>query len=127
LLCGCHSKNVTSPSTAYTGSLGVETFTATLALGATIFYSFTVPRDGPISLTLLDLRENGVPSEAAIGLTLGTPLGTGCSSGAPTTVTVSATPQFSGSYGAGVYCVKVVDVGNLVVPARFSINITRPQ
>jgi hypothetical protein len=118
---------VTSPTTTYTGSIAIETFTATLPLGGTIFYSFTAPRDGPISLTLLDLKENGVTSEAAIGMTLGAPAGTGCSSGTPTTVTMGATPQFTGSYGAGVYCVKVVDVGNLVAPARFSINIARPQ
>jgi hypothetical protein len=127
LCAACGSKTSVSPSETYTGSIVAESFRGTLALGGSAFYSFTAPRDGPITLTLLELLENGVASEATITLGLGVPAGTGCGTGTPVTVPAGATPQVSGTYGAGVYCARVADAGNLTAPARFTVNITRPQ
>lgn len=123
----CSGPDPTSPSFTYTGSLSAENFAGTLVLGGTGFYSFTVPREGPISMTLLDLQEDGASSAAAISLGLGVPVGTGCSASTASTVPAGSTPQIIGTYSAGVYCARVEDVGNLSVPARFTVHIVRPQ
>jgi hypothetical protein len=128
LCVGCGgAADPTTPSDIYTGSIAVQTFSGTLAVGGSSFYSFTVPKDGPASLTLLDLQEDGASSEAAISIGLGTPAGVGCSVSTAVTVSPGPTPQLTSTVGPGVYCAKVADVGNLSGPGRFSVNITRPQ
>lgn len=127
LCAACGASTPVTPSDTYTGSIVVENYSATLALGSTRFYSFTAPRDGPVSLTLIELLENGVASVAAVTVGLGRPSGTGCASSSFSTVAAGPTPQISGSVAAGVYCASVSDAGNLLAPARFSLNITRPQ
>ena len=67
-----------SKSTA-SAAVTVETFIGTLPVEGSRFYSFTVPQDGLVSLTLLELAENGAPSSALVNIGIGIPQGTGCS------------------------------------------------
>jgi hypothetical protein len=44
----------------------------------------------------------------------------------PTTSTVTAagaSPQLTGTFGPGLFCVRVYDVGNLSAPAAFRVTI----
>ena len=66
----------TQPST--TGALAIESFVGTLPKGGTAFYSFTVPRQGNVTLTLLTLTIGGAPADGTITMGFGVPRGTGC-------------------------------------------------
>jgi len=92
--CGTEDPALTQPST--NGALAVESFTGTLAKGGTAFYSFTVPRDGNVSLTLLSLTIGGVPSDLSITMGLGVPRGTACQTQAQQGVTVGVTDHERG-------------------------------
>lgn len=115
---------LTVPST--TGPVVIESFVGTLAVGGSIFYSFTVPQNGNVSLTLLSLTVAGAPSTLSINIGLGVPSGTTCvTTTAP--VVVGNTPQTTVAVTPRVYCVMVSDVGTLTDPAAFAVNISRPR
>ena len=105
----------------------VETFSGTLPVGGFRFYSFTVPRTGQTSVTLLSLKENGVDSTVFVTLGLGAPRGTDCLNIDALQVTPGVSPQVSLQPEPGIYCARIADAGNLTGPADFSINIVRPR
>src|SRR5260221_7084917 len=73
------SSTATSPSTTLDiGSVAIETFAGSVALSGSDFYSFSSPRDGTVSLTLLKLNDADGPSAASMLLSIGYPSGTGC-------------------------------------------------
>lgn len=108
-------------------TLTTETFTGTLPVGGSRFYSFTVPQTGLTSVTLLSLKQGGVETGTLVLLGLGAPRGTECllidglQTAAGVTAQVALTPE------PGVYCTRIADAGNLTGPADFSINIVRPR
>ena len=108
-------------------SVDVESFVGTLPVGGTRFYSFTVPQDGNVSLTLLSLVENGEPSTNTVNIGIGVPQGTGCTLLDSRTTAAGATPQFTNFYQAAVYCARVADVGTLTAAATFALNIAYPE
>jgi hypothetical protein len=108
-------------------TLAVETFTGTLPVGGSRFYSFTVPQTGMTSVTLLSLKENGADSSAIVLLGLGAPRGTECLLIDGTQVNTGVTAQVTLSPEPGIYCARISDAGNLAAPADFSINIVRPK
>jgi len=110
-----------------TVALTVESFVGVLPVEGSSFYSFTVTRDGPVSLTLLSLTENGEPSAAAINIGIGVPQGTGCTLVDSRTAGVDVKPQFQNFYAAAVYCARVADTGNLTSDADFALNIAYPK
>ena len=105
----------------------VETFSGTLPVGGFRFYSFTVPRTGQVSVTLLSLKENGVDSTVFVILGLGGPRGTDCLNIDAQQVRPGVSPQVSLQPEPGIYCARIADAGNLTGPADFSINIVRPR
>ena len=105
----------------------VETYSDVLPLGGAVFYSFSVPVDGEVLVTLLRLEEDGAPSAALIGMAIGRPAGVGCSTSAPQGFGTSVKPNIQDNFKAGVYCVRINDFGNLHAPGNFSINIARPR
>jgi hypothetical protein len=116
-----------APSEVPIGVPVVESFVGTVAVNGSAFYSFTVPTQGAVSLALISVTENGQPSEARLGLNVGTPIGTGCT-GTPSVVTgAGSSPQFTQIYPPGVYCARVSDTGLLTGPVSFAVNIARPR
>jgi hypothetical protein len=116
-----------TPSTIWTGAITVESFSGTLPVGATRFYSFVSPHQGVIDLTLLTLIENGATSANTVNIGLGVPSGTTCAVGVNTLTTgPGSTRQVSVAIPAGTYCARVQDVGNLTSTATFSVNISHP-
>lgn len=115
---------LTAPVTS--GPVVIESFVGGLAVKGSAFYSFTVPRNGPVALTLLSLTVAGVPSELSINVGLGVPTGTTCNATtSPTFVAIN--PVSNTNVTPRVYCVLVTDVGTLTDPAEFAVNITRPR
>ena len=129
LLSGCGS-NPTSPTTTTTTTTTVaaasisESFESTLPVNGAKFYSFTVAENGTLNVSLTAVSGQFVPATVTLGLGVGKPNGTECST--TTTVNVStqtATPHLTGTYAPDVYCVRVFDVGNLFSTASFVVSI----
>lgn len=128
LAVACGSSTPTSPSTPAPLPVAPatisETYSSTLPVGASKFYSFSVVANGTVNLTLQTLTGPSIGSDVTVELALGRPVGTGCS--ATTAVTVStdtAAPHVTGTYLPGVYCVRVTDTGNLPAAASFAVLI----
>lgn len=103
-----------------------EVWEATLAVGATRFYSYSVPQNGTVNITLASLTEGGVDAATQVNIGTGFPAGTGCSAASTSAYGVSESPAISATQAPGVYCVKVIDSGTLTVPIAFRILIARP-
>ena len=110
-----------------TVAVTVESFIDVLPVGGSRFYSFTVPKDGLVSLTLLSLTIDGEPSSAVVNLGIGTPRATECQLLDSRTIGADSKPQFRDSFPAGVYCARVADTQGLPGDAAFAVNITRPR
>jgi len=121
-------QNAAAPTpTAANVPVIVETFVGTIAVGGSRFYSFSLTREGPVSLTLVTLRESGAASTVVMNLGLGFPSGTTCAASAAATTADGATPQLTEVRTPGVYCARLADLGFLTSAADFVINIARPQ
>ncbi len=103
-----------------------EVWEATLAVGATRFYSFTVPQNGTVNITLARLTEGGADAATPVNIGTGFPAGTGCSTASTAAYSASETPAISVTQPPGVYCVKIMDAGTLTVPVAFRVLIARP-
>lgn len=108
-------------------TLTVETFSGTLPVGGSRFYSFTVPQSGLTTVTLVSLKQDGVNSNTIVLVGLGAPRGTECLLIDGRQVTADVVAQVSLTPDPGVYCARISDAGNLTGPADFSINIVRPR
>ena len=115
----------TTPTTIAPPSV-TEVWEATLAVGATRFYSYTVPQNGTVNITLALLTENGEDAATQVTIGAGFPAATGCSTASTAAYSASETPAISATQAPGVYCVKVTDAGTLTVPIAFRILIARP-
>ena len=80
--------------------------------------------DGAALLPLLNaVGGAGVPATVQLGLGIGTPAGVDCSVTSSVTAGAGTAPQLTGTFGPGLFCVRVYDVGNLPAPASFSVTI----
>jgi hypothetical protein len=95
-------------------------------VGGTKFYSFTVGASGTVNVTLTSVSGDFVPPTVQLQLGLGTPEGTSCTVTTPVLAAASSTAQVTATPTAGVYCVRIADVGNLYAPAAFAITIAYP-
>jgi hypothetical protein len=125
---GCSPLGPTSsPEILPNPSVTVENFTGTLPLKGSAFYSFSVTERGLTYLSLISLKEAGVPSSVKVTIGLGTPRGTTCSSSNILAVTGDGSLQLTGTTDRGVHCAIILDTGNLTSDAAFSINIVHPR
>lgn len=127
LACGNRVIPTGPPGNPSSAAVTVESFTGTLPVNGVVFYSFTNPQDGLISLTLIKLDENGAGSSALISVGLGVPRGTGCNLIDTRTVGVDVKPQYTDFFPQGVFCARVADLGNLTADAEFAVNIVHPR
>ena len=122
---GCrNSPGTTSPSTTTTGP-ATETFTGSLDVNGSSFYSFSVASLGTVSVMLASITM-GNPGPAAaipVSLGLGVPAGIGCGVTTAVTVAPALTSQIASSLPAGIYCVNIADIGNMRAPINFAIRI----
>ena len=134
-LCGaCSHNSTTEPSNTSTTTTATvatptvnEAFNGTLPVGGFKFYTFNIAVSGTVNITLNKVSGTNVPATVQLGLGIGQPSGVDCA----TTVSVTAAstfaaPQTTGTFGPGLFCVRVYDVGNLAASATFAITIAHP-
>jgi hypothetical protein len=124
---GCNG-GTNTPTGPTAVNITTQTFTGSLAVGASRFYSFTVASGGTItaSLASVSAAESGETLDAILELGLGFPAGTGCAVTTTRNVAPALTTQLLTSAGPGVHCVRVADVGDLTVPVRFAVRFAHP-
>jgi len=116
-----------SSSTTAAAPTVTEAFTGTLPVGGFKFYSFNIAVNGTVNVTLQSVSGTNVPSTIQLGLGIGQPAGNDCAATVNATAGSSfAAPQATGTFGPGVFCVRVYDVGNLANTATFQISIAHP-
>ena len=123
--CGNKSNTPTTPSRTPAAPTTTERYVATMGVGGSSFYSFSVSQYGTVNVTLTAVSGFDDPS-VAIGLGLGVPTGFGCSPTTTATASAGSTPQITNVYEIGVYCVRVYDLGNLNGPLTFDVTIAHP-
>jgi hypothetical protein len=121
--CGGSSNQTTV--TAPTGTLVTDTFTGTVPVGGSDSHNFTITTSGnALNVTLVSA---GPPPTITMGLGVGTPSSTNTCSILPNggiQTTAGSTAQLSGSnFGAGTYCVVVVDVGNAAGTITYTVTV----
>ena len=125
--CGDDAPTTPTPTTDPPAAVAVtETFEETVPVGGSIFYSFSVPLNGTVQIRLASVGGSGVPSTVWLGVGIGSPSGTECSTTNVVNTAAGDTPQITGTYAPGVYCAKVSDIGNLLSPANFTVVIGHP-
>ena len=125
-LAGCHKNSTsttTSPTPTPAAATITESFTSPIGVGGGIFYSFNFVAYGNTNITLTGITGDGLPDGQTLGLGVGRPGASGCT----TTSTVAATPgdtaQLTGTYGPGIYCVRVYDTGSLTGPITVAVTV----
>jgi hypothetical protein len=118
----------TSSTTTATAASPVfsEEFAGTFDADNASFYSFSVTQYGTVNVTLTSVGGTFVPSSLQVGLGLGSPSGTDCTTSTTITTRSGSAPQLTGTYQPGVYCVRVYDVGNVFGSANFAVTIAYP-
>jgi hypothetical protein len=119
----CDDSSITSPT-----SPAVETsqlFSGTLPVGGSAFSSYTLAQPGTLELTLasVSLDSRGSTLTTPLGFGNGTPNGTGCDITSSVTSPPGLQVQMRRAIGAGTYCVRVFDVGNLTAPVNFAVRM----
>jgi hypothetical protein len=103
-----------------------EQFTAVVAVGGSRFYSFTTSTYGTINATLDSVSGDFVPATVMVNLGIGQPSGTDCLTTTSLNTASGSSVQVTGAFEAGVYCVKVTDIGNLYGPAAATVTVAYP-
>ncbi len=124
LAAGCGEDN-TSPTSPTTPAGPVtETFTSNLTVQGSAWRLISAAQGGTLSATITSASQ---PS-SVVGFGLGIQGGstTGCLLSHAVTAAAGSAPQLTAPIDAGVYCVKIFDVGGLSDPMGFTITIVRP-
>ncbi len=123
--CGGSSNSSSTTPTVTTGPQ-TELFEGTLAVGGSAFYSFTVQSTGDADVMLASITTSSAPGHSAnvvLGLGIGTPLGTDCQVTAALPAFAALQSPLVSNLTAGIYCVRVYDMGSLTVPVKFAVRI----
>jgi len=123
--CGGSSNNTsTAPSVISTPQ--PQLFEGKLDVGGSAFFSFTVSATGDADVMLASVTTSTTPgtsSNVVLGLGLGTPLGTDCSVTTSMPAFAALQSPLVSNLTAGIYCVRVYDIGNLRGPVNFAVRI----
>ena len=123
---GCGNDAVpTSPTVV---NVSTQTFTGTLVVGASRFYSFTVTSGGTIAASLASVTsaQDNTVLDRILELGIGFPAGTGCAVTTTKNVSPALTAQVLTSGEPGIHCVRVADVGDLTAPIKFAVRFAHP-
>lgn len=125
-LSGCNDGGTPTSATPLEAVAGTtRLFAGTLTAGDAQFYSFTLPQDSGVFVTLASVTgaDSRDPSGVILGLGLGVPRGTGCVLSTRIVTSAALTPQLGEFTTHGVRCVAVFDAGTLAAPVRFAVRI----
>ena len=117
------TSTTTSPTPTPAAATITESFTAPVGIGGGIVYSFNFVAYGNMSITLTGITGGGLPDGQTLGLGVGRPGATGCTTTNSVAATPSDTAQLTGAYGPGIYCVRVYDTGSLTGPITVAVTV----
>ena len=119
----CGNDSSTTAPSASTGS--TESFSGSLGVQGSSFYSFTISTAETVTLSLVSLEASSTApsSTSLVRLGLGVPLGTDCSVSNSVDTAPGLTAQLTQAVNPDVYCAKISDIGNLTGPLNFTIRI----
>lgn len=129
VLTGCGDDAVQTPTSASPApglvASASRLFAGTLARRDTQFYSFTVPQESGVFVTLASVTttDNREATNIALGVGLGVPRGTECVLSTRVETTAALTPQIQEITKQGVRCVAVFDPGTLPHAVRYAVRI----
>ena len=126
---GCGNDNTTTTPTSTADIRSNETFSATLSVGQSQFYSFSTISPGTTDVTLISIRPAGTISATlspVVGLGLGQPQGTDCALSSAVNTTPGLKSQLTVTTNISVYCVKIADIGNLNGTVDYTIRVVHP-
>lgn len=104
-----------------------ESFSGVLPVASARFYSFEVSANGTVTVSLDNVGGvTGVPSTIWVGLGLGTPEATDCSTTTSLNTQAGGGPHISTTLTPGTYCARIYDIGNLAGSAPFTVTIAHP-
>ena len=113
----------TTTGTTVAASPVTETFSGQLAKGGYAFRSFNAAKAGTATVTLTSVS---VSSTLKVGFGLGIPDTTGSNCLFTRSSETAAGGQLTATVDAGVYCVKLWDLGTLTASTNFVVTIIRP-
>jgi hypothetical protein len=118
----CGSDTTTTP-TPITPVTVTDTFAGTLTANGAASYTFTTATSGSVTATIATLSPN---TALVVGLALGTWSGNACQ----IILSKDAATQFSFIIGqasqATTLCVRIYDVGNVVDPTTYEVQVNHP-
>jgi hypothetical protein len=120
------SDDSTATTPTVTAGPQSQLFEGQLDVGGSAFYSFTVQSTGDANFMLASVATSNAPgtsSTAALGLAVGTPLGTDCTITKAVLATAALQSPLVANLTPGIYCVRVYDVGALPTRVNFAIRI----
>ena len=105
-----------------------STYSGTLAVGGSRFYSFTNNASGSVTAFLASVTstDTRLPVPVPLEIGIGVPAGTDCP---PTTTQIlspSLTSQMTVSLAAGIFCLRVSDAGEMKAPVDFAVRFAHP-
>ena len=112
--------STTSPSSTPTTAAPAspttsETFTGTLPVGGSTFYSFTVSAYALVNATLVSISGVGVPATVMVRLGIGIVGDTGCSASASSITRAGPSSPVTATEQPGVYCT-IVGTSGIYLP-----------
>jgi hypothetical protein len=126
-LAGCgkdsSSATTTSPTQTPADASITENFSAALTVGGAVFYSFNFVQYGNVAITLRGISGPNLPDGLTLSVGIGRPSGTGCTTSTSVSATPGDTAHVTGTYGPGIYCVRVFDSGTLSGPVTVSVSV----
>ena len=114
------SASTTSPSVVAADATINEPITTSLPAGGTVFYSFSIALYGNVAVTLTGVNGAELPEDFTLNVGIGRPSGTSCTSQNAIDTAPGESPQLTGAYGPGIFCVRIADTGKLPAPATIS-------
>ena len=125
----CGDDTATSPTDTDTAATATQvTYTGTIDVGGSRFYSFTNSAAGSVTAFLASVTapDTRLPVSTALEMGVGVPAGTDCATTTTQIVSPSLASQMTVSLAAGVFCLRVADAGELKAPVTFAVRFTHP-
>lgn len=122
-LAACGSDEPTTPTTPTTPTAVTETYADTLGRNGARTHNFSSAASGTVTATLTTL---GPDSALVIGFSLGTWNGSSCQIVLAKDDATQGTVLTGGVSSFGSLCVRIYDVGNIIVPINYEITVVHP-
>jgi hypothetical protein len=116
----------TTTTTAAAEASISEAFVSSVPVNGSRFYAFEVGAYGTVNVTLDRVGGGGVPTSVWVGVGLGVPDGTDCSTTTSLNTQAGSGPHISTTLDVGTYCARIYDIGNLAAAAPFAVTIAHP-